>query len=219
LGISELVRNSLDLSPVQKAKSIQAEEEKQETVASAPADGNFDLTFYNTLNKKGTAGKDIVSLPEGKGPVAGAVPIAPDPSQVTVVGGEAAKAASVPKRSQVKKQVVSMPLSVPVAKSRSASAPTAKGKESVKTTSGAQKFLVHVVSVKDKVKAEQLAKKLKVLGYRPKVVPVALPKQGKLYRIIIDGFESRDQAQKVAVAVKNKAQGVNCVVRAVTTKQ
>jgi len=65
-----------------------------------------------------------------------------------------------------------------------------------------QTFMVQVGSYRDKAKADQVAAKMKALGYAPRVVPMELPGQGKWYRLTIGGFPSREKA---AEAVTNAA--------------
>ena len=65
-----------------------------------------------------------------------------------------------------------------------------------------QTFMVQVGSYRDKAKADQVAAKMKALGYAPRVVPMEFPGQGKWYRLTIGGFPSREKA---AEAVTNAA--------------
>jgi cell division protein FtsN len=62
--------------------------------------------------------------------------------------------------------------------------------------------MVQVGSYRDKAKADQVAAKMKALGYAPRVAPMELPGQGKWYRLTIGGFPSREKA---AEAVTNAA--------------
>jgi cell division protein FtsN len=75
------------------------------------------------------------------------------------------------------------------------------------------KYMLQVVSVKDKSRAEQFCKKIAPLGYNPRVEMVDLPKKGKWFRVVIDGFEARDEAKKAADALAEKIKGVSCVIR------
>ncbi len=75
------------------------------------------------------------------------------------------------------------------------------------------KYMLQVVSIKDKSKAEQFCKKITPLGYNPRVAMVELPKKGKWFRVVIDGFETRDEAKKAADALSEKIKGVSCIIR------
>jgi cell division protein FtsN len=77
------------------------------------------------------------------------------------------------------------------------------------------KYMLQVVSLKDKSKAEQFCKKITPLGYNPRVAMVELPKKGKWFRVVIDAFETRDEAKIAADALSEKIKGVNCVIRPV----
>jgi cell division protein FtsN len=77
------------------------------------------------------------------------------------------------------------------------------------------KYMLQVVSLKDKSKAEQFCKKITPLGYNPRVAMIELPKKGKWFRVVIDGFETRDEAKKAADALSEKIKGVSCVIRSI----
>jgi cell division septation protein DedD len=81
-----------------------------------------------------------------------------------------------------------------------------------KSAPGKEKYHIQVISLKDRGKADQLSKKLTPLGFKPKVVVIELPGKGKWYRIIIEGFESREQAQKAIDSMEKKVKGLNCVI-------
>ncbi len=82
------------------------------------------------------------------------------------------------------------------------SAPTVKGK-----------YQVQVVSLKEKEKAEQLCKKLNRLGYSPRITTAELQNRGKWFRVVLDGFDNQEQAQKATNDVSKKISGVNCVIK------
>jgi len=81
-----------------------------------------------------------------------------------------------------------------------------------KSAPGKEKYHIQVISLKDKGKADQLSKKLAPLGFKPKVVVIALPGKGKWYRVMLEGFESREQAQKAVDSMEKKVKGLNCVI-------
>lgn len=96
--------------------------------------------------------------------------------------------------------------------------PSQKMNEAVGQTPGKPlsikgKYHIQVVSLKEKEKADQICKHLIKLGYRPQIVTADLPDRGKWFRVILDGFESRAQAQKTTDIVSKKINGVNCVIR------
>jgi cell division protein FtsN len=75
------------------------------------------------------------------------------------------------------------------------------------------KYQIQVVSLKEREKADQLCKKLIKLGYSPRVATAELQDRGKWFRVVLDGFESREQAQKVTNIISKKINGVNCVIQ------
>jgi len=75
-----------------------------------------------------------------------------------------------------------------------------------------KKYKVQVGSFKEKGKANQLCKKLTALGFSPRLAEIQVPKKGKWMRITLEGFESREDAQKAADGVAREIKGLNCVV-------
>ena len=61
--------------------------------------------------------------------------------------------------------------------------------------------------------ADELAGKLKSLGYAPRVEVTSLPDKGKWFRVIMNGFQTREDAQKAADKISRSIKGLNCVVR------
>ena len=81
-----------------------------------------------------------------------------------------------------------------------------------------EKYLINIVSFKEKEKANRLYKKLKDLGFTPKVTEAELHEKGKWFRVTLEGFDSREQAQKVADDVTKKIIGLNCAIHKVVLK-
>jgi cell division protein FtsN len=81
-----------------------------------------------------------------------------------------------------------------------------------------EKYQVQVVSYKEKEKAEQLRKKLVAQGFRPLIAVTDLKEKGKWHRVTLDGYDSKEHAQKAADSVAGKVKGVNCVVHKVGVK-
>jgi len=81
-----------------------------------------------------------------------------------------------------------------------------------------EKYLINVVSFKEKEKADQLCKKLIDLGFTPRAAVVELHEKGKWFRVTLEGFDSREQAQKVVDSVTRKISGLNCAIHKVGVK-
>lgn len=88
----------------------------------------------------------------------------------------------------------------------------AAGQTPVTTAQAKSKYQVQVASLKEKDKADQICKKLVKLGYSPRIITADLQDRGKWFRVILDGFESREQAQKITDIVTKKIIGVSCVI-------
>ncbi len=81
-----------------------------------------------------------------------------------------------------------------------------------------EKYLINVVSFKEKEKADRLCKKLTDLGFAPRVTEVELYEKGKWFRVTLEGFTNRDQAQKVVDSVTKKIRGLNCAIHKMAVK-
>ena len=182
------------------------EEKKPE---SAGADRDLDLTFYDTLAKKqGDAGRLIVEPPREKRieaeKAAEATPQAVKPkAPAETVAAKPKKPAAAPQAPAMMNQQKSAPAAVP--------APAAAPKK--ETAPVREKFLIQLVAYQQKSKADELAGKLKSLGYAPRVEVTSLPDKGKWFRVIMNGFQTREDAQKAADKISRSIKGLNCVVR------
>ena len=74
------------------------------------------------------------------------------------------------------------------------------------------KYLIQVVSYREKEKADRFCKRLKALEYNPMVVTIELPGKGKWFRVILEGFETYEEAQKVVGIVSKEIGGLSCVI-------
>lgn len=74
-------------------------------------------------------------------------------------------------------------------------APEAKV-EPVKTTDGSGNFSVQVAAYRERKQAESMIKKLKAKGHAAFLGPNHVTSRGKVYRVWVGKFESREQAQK-----------------------
>jgi cell division protein FtsN len=111
---------------------------------------------------------------------------------------------------------------VPEEKKTSVAAPVASDERQPSVPAAAQterkppveqeKYKIQVGSFKDKGKADQLRKKLTALGFFPRVAEMQVPKKGKWMRITLEGFESREDAQKAADRIAREIKGLSCVV-------
>jgi len=91
-----------------------------------------------------------------------------------------------------------------------ADAPPKKAEEPDKKK---ETYNLQVASYRDRAKANETAKKLSSLGFKPRVLAVDLPTKGRWYRIVLGGFKSRDEAQKAADKIAKKIKGTSCIIR------
>jgi cell division protein FtsN len=166
------------------------------------ASGEIDLTYYNTLTSQKGAAKEQ-STPEKK------------------TTSAVSQTASQPKK--VEEKIV-VPAPTPDVPSKMEKAETEETKDEIETkisaaepaaeTSGA-KYSVQVASLKEKVKANQMTKKISALGFVPRIVETNVAGKGKWYRIIIYGFTSKAQAQAAAEKITRKTK-TSCVVKRIS---
>ncbi|MEI8173371.1 MAG: SPOR domain-containing protein [Deltaproteobacteria bacterium] len=95
---------------------------------------------------------------------------------------------------------------------QAALAPLPSKETPVKPSPVTGNYQIQVVSLKEKGKADQVCKKLMNLGYSPRIVTAELRDRGVWHRVVLEGYESREQAQKVTDIVSKKIRGVNCVI-------
>jgi cell division protein FtsN len=178
------------------------EEKKQET---AESDKDVDLTFYDTLSKKKVDARGlIVETPKEKKTVAEGLrePSRPVASAANLkMPAEKAAAAN-------QQKPAALPPAPPPAAVQKKEAPVAK-----------DKFLIQVVSYQKKSKADDLIGKLKSLGYTSRIEVMELPDKGKWFRVVMGGFQSKQDAQKAVDKVSKSIAGVHCVIRSVESKK
>ncbi len=146
------------------------------------------------------------SLPDGVAAQKGAAPPA---------RGTAERAMTAPKDTAAGKPAPAVSASPATARGVAPAEATArKPAEPVKGAEKAKEsFSLQVASYKERAKAEETAKKLGSLGFKPRVLAVDLPSKGRWYRIVVGGFESREAAQKAADRIAKKIKGASCIIR------
>lgn len=85
-----------------------------------------------------------------------------------------------------------------------------KPKEAKEKTIEKEKYFVQVVSLKDEKKADEIRKRLAKMGFRSEL-DTTQAGGGKLYRVKLTGFETREKATKAASSVEKKIQ-LKCIV-------
>ncbi len=73
-------------------------------------------------------------------------------------------------------------------------------------------YVVHIASLKNQSGAQDMAAQLNKKGYKVKVVAVDLGEKGKWYRLLISGYNSKEEAERTAESLRKK-EGLSPLVR------
>ncbi|MCX5827690.1 MAG: SPOR domain-containing protein [Deltaproteobacteria bacterium] len=184
----------------------------------------LDLTFYDTLTKKGTTAKELIGQDNREETSIPAVIVAPAPPAVTTPpsppaapgtksmptapGTQSAPTAPTSKVAPPKLAVAAPAATPPKAK--------AGGTEPTPPVAGpaaAANFSIQVISYDERVKANQLQKKLQGMGYKAEVSEMDISGKGKWYRVMVNNYQTRKEAEKAADNIKKNVKGLNCIVR------
>jgi len=204
-GVAELIRNAFVVSAPRAGKAIPSAEAGKSDV---PAGGeeSFDLTFYKTLGGKkevAQAAKAAGTLKDQSPETSASVQVPTGEAEVQeplveVVGG--AVGTVTPPVSVADKEKPGLSMEKKQTAERNEAA--AKGR-----------FEIQVAAHQDDNKAEQMAAKLKSLGFASRVAAKDIPGKGKWFRVIVGGFETREKAKTAADRIDGKIRGVKCVIR------
>ena len=215
-GIPDLLRERFSPSPVKGEKIAKAgQDEGQDPAREGEA---FDLTFFDTLagkKREATKGEPRPATAQAVAPAAlpaaGAAPsVLPGATSVPSAGETAAVPTQQPPRGgnvpppaegEGSREGIAMPIpaaGLPPPKEE----PQRKGR-----------FEVQAAAYREKGRAEQLVKKLAGFGFSAQVVMRDIPEKGRWYRVVVGGFEDRDNARGAAEQMAGKIKGLKCVVR------
>lgn len=180
-----------------------------------------NLVFFDILTKKGGDSGALLKEEDREAPAPPAVIMAPGTPVKQAERGPATT--PVPPVASPPVPAAPPPVSAPADKdTKTAKAPAiaspppapakaAPAAEEKKKPPG--DFSVQVVSYHDSDKARQLQKKLRGLGYTAEVMETDIPGKGKWYRVMVNGYQTRQDAEKAAAAMSAKVSGLNCVIR------
>jgi len=165
-----------------------------------PDKGNMDLAFHNALINQKTPSMQqapaVAKKPDSEALAVDQTAIQQVPTEVEPAKEEAyeRKVTVSEKSSAAKKPAIK---EVPAASSSSSSTGSS--------------FLIHVASMKDKGKANQIAKTVASLGYPTKVSKADIKGKGIFYRVITRGFETKAKAQTAAAKISGKV-NTKCII-------
>jgi cell division protein FtsN len=184
-------------------------EKIEETVKEKEEESNFDLTFYDTLSKrKGEPTGAIVPETKERGvPLKAALQTTSIPTDIIK---DAKTAVSITNKELDKKDTHGTAITNArgsEVKQLSSKSTLEKAKTPPKT-----KYVIHIVSYREEEKASKLSQKLTTLGYKPKIIATKIPSKGKWFRIVINDFENKEQAQNVIEKLAKNIKGLHCVI-------
>ncbi len=214
-GMMELIRDRL-IAASPKAADKDAPDVEEE---------KFNLTFYETLGKKkgGKAPESRNGDEKSKTPDIPAGQVAPSggtPRNEAPVAspGDAVSQSTLPvpegeggqkRQTQLTKGPAEAtgtqnpPVSPATAPQVKSSPPAGKGR-----------FEIQAAAYRERRQAEQMVKKFTALGFSPQVVMKDLREKGRWFRVIVDGFESREKAQEASDRIVANIRGLKCIIRA-----
>src|SRR3989304_1183397 len=197
-GLPDIIRNRL-YNPAVNTEGINPGGEK--TKIPLPGDGGNVVPLPDSLSLKEEEPMAPSGLEEKKSsPVASPSGNMNDRENSVDVGGDAgARPAATPP--VVKKQGSKLPPS------------DVAGEDDTQPPKVGGEYLVQAGSFKNLNKAEDLSNKIIPLGYKPRVVTTEVPGKGKWSRVVIEGFETKEEAKKAAGVLSEKIKSVNCIVR------
>jgi cell division septation protein DedD len=232
-GIPDMIREKLGFG---KGKG-QAELALQGEDTGDVEEGEFDLTFYDTLAKKRTTSTNAArrvkaGVETAKAPAA-VSGVTPGIVSGGVSGNAPGKASGNGPGNGHSNGIDKKPLAGVAGNTNSSEAGRQAGegnggKATLSDDAGQSKngtgtrgkgFIIHVASFREKVKSDQLAKKIAALGYAANVQTWDLPQKGKWFRVVVSDFKTREEAQKVIDAVGTKIPGLKATILAAGEKQ
>jgi len=165
-----------------------------------------DLTFYDTLGKHKNdtrimVPEDMIPKKEAAGGVKEQMAVQPQSQNAL----QASSTTPVKPGLQQKEPV----LPAPVQK-----IPSVKEKEAREV-----QFVIQVVSYREKVKADALARKIAAQGYPAQTEVMELPDKGKWFRVMVGVFLDRQDAEKALGVISKKNSGLTCVIRPVAANK
>jgi cell division protein FtsN len=218
-GIMVLIRDRL------VAAKPEADDKAADKDAQDPGEEKFNLTFYETLGgKKGGAAQGSRSGDvKNKTPETSAGQAAPvvnplrkeAPASPVDVSSQTTPPPLVGEGGRKKKTPsAEEPAGATGTQNPSASQATAGPLLKSQPPAGKGRFEIQAAAYREKEQAEALVNKFAALGLSSRVVMKDLPGKGRWFRVIADGFESRESAQEASERMVANTRGLKCVIRA-----
>lgn len=205
-NIPEMLMNTLSWTSNDSEKIEEAV--KKET--KKEGESNFDLTFYDTLSKRKKEQKGTIApeVKEREAPLKAAL-------QTTSIPIDDIKNAKTVVVSVINKELDKKgkdTTAITNARSREVKPLVSKATSEKAKIPPKNKYAIHVVSYREKEKANNLSRKLITLGYKANIVVTEIPSKGKWFRVLINDFDNKEQAQNVVVELEKSVNGLHCAV-------
>jgi cell division septation protein DedD len=186
---------------------VESQQKIAESSDVAPEKGSMDLAFHNALVDQKTPSMQQAPVATKK----------PDNEAIVV---DQSVSSQVPSEVEPVKEVASETKAAvsekPAEEKKSVARETSPSSKEVKETpaassKGTSSILIHVVSMKDRDKANQIAKTVASMGYPAKVSRADIKGKGVFYRVITTGFKTNEQAQAAADKISKKV-NTKCII-------
>ena len=208
-GIPDMIWNKLGFGKEKKQAEVALQGDVEDS--GDTDEGEFDLTFYDTLTKKKTTSANAArhgkpGTETGKDSAAAPAPgdnVADRKSSAGVAGK-----ANHPEREKPAEEATGN--ITPLA------ADARHGEDAEKA---GKKYIIHAASFREKTRSDELTKKLTALGYPASVITRDLPGKGKWFRVVVSSFKTREEAQKALDALRAKIGGLKATIMAVDEKK
>jgi cell division septation protein DedD len=186
---------------------VDSQQKITESHEGVPEKGSMDLAFHN-------------ALVDQKTPSMQQAPALTKKTDNDAVVVDQSVGSQAPSEVEPVKEAVSEPKAIVIEKPSHEKKSEAKeilpsskeAKEAPAASSkGASSILIHVVSMKDRDKANQIAKTVASMGYPAKVSRADIKGKGVFYRVITTGFKTNEQAQAAADKISKKV-NTKCII-------
>ena len=191
-----------------RSAKVDSQQKIAESSEAVPEKDNMDLAFHNALIDQKTPSMQqapvLTKKPENEAIVVDQSVGSQATSEVEPVKE------AVPEQKAIVTEKPAHPKKIET-KETPPSSKEAKDAPAASSSKGASSILIHVVSMKDRDKANQIAKTVASMGYPAKVSRADIKGKGVFYRVITTGFKTNEQAQAAADRISKKV-NTKCII-------
>lgn len=221
-GIPDMIRKKFSFGKEKTQTNVAVRAESED--AGDDENGEFDLTFYDTLMKKRSTGTNAARHGKPGTETVKAPALVPKVAPGVVAGGVSGNAPGNAAVQKTPAGVVgeSNPRGggTPAADTDDKKPPMPAGSGHGDGAGTAGKgYIIHLASFRERERSDLLAKKLAALGYAASLETRDLPGKGKWFRVVVRDFKTREDAQEALDAIGAKIRGLKATIIAVDEKQ